>query len=103
MHMLSRKDLNLAELETANERRSDSVRLRSRLVRDGTSPRGKRLQSCHKENPAMYTDIHMRGPVAKRIQCNTENFVPILVPGLSTGSFSSRASASSTFVSARHI
>ena len=32
----------------------------------------------------------------KRILCNTENFAPIVIPGLSTGSSSSTASTSST-------
>ena len=46
----------------------------------------------------MNTDTHMNGSTVKnhislkngiRIQCNTENFVPIVVPGLSTSSSSS--------------
>ena len=32
----------------------------------------------------------------RNIQCNTENYVPIVVPGLSTGSFSSTASTPPT-------
>ena len=37
-----------------------------------------------------------------RIQCNTENFVPILVPGLSTSSSSSLLSSTSDFLDRFH-
>ena len=39
---------------------------------------------------------HMSTPSGSNIQCNTENFVPIVVPGLSAVSSSSSASTSST-------
>ena len=53
----------------------------------------------------MNTDIHMSGLVVKNhscpnmgklILCSTQHFVPLVVPGLSTGSSSSSASSSST-------
>ena len=53
----------------------------------------------------MKTDILMNGSMVKkphlikngiRIPCNTENFVPIVVPGLSTSSSGSDSSTSRT-------
>ena len=57
-----------------------------------------RQQFYRQESFAMKTDILMNGSMVKnhislkngiRIQCNTENFVPVVVPGLSTSSSSS--------------
>ena len=80
MHMLSREDLNSAELNTVRESRkqhlsqpmgkckhwgSISVRLRPRFIRDGTNPRGHGLQSCRRANSAKNRDIHMSGSAVK--------------------------------------
>ena len=53
-----------------------------------------RQQYCRLESVAMKKDILMNGSTVKnhiikngiRIQCNTENFVPIVIPGLSSSS-----------------
>ena len=106
LHKLSRKDLYSAELyssciqnscknyhcqrRSANERGINSVRLRSWFIRD---PSRTRLQSYRGQYSAKIKDIPMTGQVVKKhfvttqkIQCNTEHFVSILVPWLSTGS-----------------
>ena len=60
------------------------------------------------EGFAMNTDTHTNGSKVKnhilikngiRIQCNTENFVPIVVPGLSSSSSSSSHSSTSMIIS----
>ena len=57
----------------------------------------------------MNTDTHTSGSTAHlikngiRIQCNTENFVPIVVLGLSTSSSSSLASSTSITPSRQEI
>ena len=58
----------------------------------------------------MNTDTHTSGSTVKqhikkgvRIQCNTENFVPIVVPGLSTSSSSSLPSSTSMTPSRQEI
>ena len=60
----------------------------------------------------MNTDTHTSGSTVKkphliesgiRIQCNTENFVPIVVPGLSTSSSSSLPSSTSVTPSRQEI
>ena len=60
----------------------------------------------------MKTDIPMNGSMVKnhisfkdgiRIQCNTENFVPIVVPGLSASSSSSLLSSTSITPSMQEI
>ena len=59
------------------------------------NPRKRRQQYCRLESFAMKTDIPTNGSMVKnqisskngiRIPCNTENFVPIVVPGLSSSS-----------------
>ena len=64
-----------------------------------------RQQSYRSESFAMKTDILMNGSTVKnhvllkpgvRIQCNTENYVPIVVPSLSTTSSSSSSSSSTS-------
>ena len=76
-----------------NERKSSRTR----------SPRGR---------SAMSTDTHTSGSTVKkphlikngiRIQCNTENFVPIVVPGLSTSSSSSLPSSTSMTPSRQEV
>ena len=79
MQMLSRKGLNSADLDTVRvssnpttvitangvvqmNEESDSVRLRSRIVRDSTHPRGHAHRA---ENSAKNTDIAMSWPVVK--------------------------------------
>ena len=121
MHMLSRKDLNLAVLETVWVSRNPttaitangevqthveaSVYVRTWSYSSRYKSSRTRLRSFRWENTAKITDIHMSGPVAKnrislktagKIQCNTENYEPIVVPGWSTGPSSSSASASPT-------
>ena len=60
----------------------------------------------------MNTDTHTSGSTVKkphlikngiRTQCNTENFLPIVVPGLSTSSSSSLPSATSMTLSRQEI
>ena len=60
----------------------------------------------------MNTETHTSGSTVKnhilikngiRIQCNTENFVPIVVPGLSTSSSSSLLSSTSMTLSRLEI
>ena len=66
MHMLSRKDLNSAELETVRVSRNPTTV----IISNGEVQTNDEATVC---------------------ACNTENYVPIVVPGLSTGSSSSRA------------
>ena len=110
LRMLSRKDLNSAELDTVRVSRNpgtgitangdvqtneeaNSVRLRSRLFRDSTNPRGYASSSIAWKTPRRsrtflwWSSGQTPHLVNKRqkIQCNTENYVPIVVPSLSTG------------------
>ena len=71
-----------------------------------------RQQSYRPESFAMKTDPHTFGSMVKkphlikngiRIQCNTENFVSIVVPGLSTSSSSSLPSSTSMTPSRQEI
>ena len=82
-----------SQRRSAHERGSNSVRLRSWFIRDSTHLRGHASSPIARENSAKIKDIPMTGHVVKKhfvttqkIQCNTENFVSILVPWLSTGS-----------------
>ena len=122
MHMLSRKDLKSAELETvrvffsksgnscysqrrsANKRRSDSVCQRIGFIRDSNASRRYTGRSFTRKtlprsriflrvNHWPDTTTHQR-----RIKCCTANYVPIVVPGLSTSSSSSATRTSPTSV-----
>ena len=124
MHMLSRKDLNSAELETvslwksddgchsqrrsANQRRSDSVSQRIGFIRDGKASRrytGRSLTRKSLRRPRIFLPLDQWPETTteqrwqRRIKCNTANYVPIVVPGLSTGSSSSATPTSPTSLS----
>ena len=118
MHMISKKDLNSAELETVTTTRSPTTVITAngevqtheeatvyvkeldifstlKVLEDN-----KQFLSLGKlcdEHVHSYEWINGQKPhlIKKgiRIQCNTENFVPIVVPGLSTSSSSSLPSS----------
>ena len=114
MHMISKKDLNYAEMDTltkscgpttvitadgevqTHEEASVYVKeldiFLSMKVLENT-PAVLSLEKLCDENGYSYEWINGQKPhLIKngiRIQCNTENFVPIVVPGLSTSSSSS--------------
>ena len=114
MHMISRQDLNSAELETVTTSRSPTtvittngevqtnedatvydkemnIFLTMKVLED--TPAVLSLEKLCDENGYSYEWINgQKTHLIKngiRIQCNTENFVPIVVPGLSTSSSSS--------------
>ena len=114
MHMISKKDVNSGELETVTTSRSPtSVFTANGEVQTNEEATvyvkelGKFLKmKVLEDTPAVLSlgklcDEHgysyewMNGQKPHlikngiRIQCNTENFVPIVVPGLSTSSSSS--------------
>ena len=69
-------------------------------------------QYCRSQSFAMKTIIPTNGPMVKnhislknkiRIPCNTKNFIPIVVPGLSTSSSSSSPSSTSMTPSRQEI
>ena len=111
MHMISKKDLNSAELETVTTSRSPmtvitangevqtneeaavyvrelEIFLTMKLLKD--TPAVLSLGKLRDEHGYSYEWINGQKPhLIKnciRIQCNTENFVPIVVPGLSSSS-----------------
>ena len=114
MHMISKKDLNYAEIDTFTTSRSPTTvitangevqtheeatvyvkeldKFLSMKVLENT-PAVLSLGKLCDENGYSYAWINGQKPhLIKngiRIQCNTENFVPILVPGLPTSSSSS--------------
>ena len=121
MHMISQKDLDSAELETVttsrspmtvmtangevqtNEEAAVYVReldtfLTVKLLED--TPAVLLLGKLCDEQGYSYEWINGQKPrlilIGIRIQCNTENFVPILVPGLSATSSSSSTSIPTT-------
>ena len=114
MHMISKKDLNFAELETVttsrspttvitangevqtNEEATDYVKeldifLTMKVLED--TPAVLSLGKLCDEHGYSFEWIKGQKPhlIKKgiRTQCNAENFVPIVVPGLSTSSSSS--------------
>ena len=114
MHMISKKDLNSAELETMTTSRSPTtviiangevqtheeatvdvkeldVFLTMKVLED--TPAVLSLGELCDEHGYSYEWVNGQKPhLIKngiRIQCNTENFVPIVVLGLSTSSSSS--------------
>ena len=113
MHMLSKKGVELrrtgdsAEIQephnggegqwrSANKRGSTGTFLRSWSLRNSADTRGDAWESS-----AMNTDIPMSGPAVKshptkgtKILCKTENFVPLVVRGLSSKSGTSSSSTS---------
>ena len=127
MQMISKKDLHDAEMDTltkscsptivitasgevqTHEEAGYSVCQRIGYILDYESPRKHASSIVGWKSFAMKTDIlfewinGQKPHLIKngiRIQCNTENFVPIVVPGLSTssssGSYHSTSSSSSS-------
>ena len=121
MHMIIKKGLNSAELETvttsrspmtvitangevqANEEATVYIRelyifLTMKLLED--TPAVPTLAKLCDEHGYSYQWINGQKPHliknGTRIQCNTENFVPIVVPGFSTTSSSSSISTPTT-------
>ena len=128
MHILSKKDLNSAELETVTTSRSPTtvftsngevqtheeatvyvkeldIFLTMKVLED--TPAVLSLGKLCDEHGYSYEWINGQKPhLIKngiRIQCNTENFVPIVVPGLSTSSSSSLPSSISMTPSRQEI
>ena len=114
MHMISKKDLNYAELDTLTKSCSPTIVITANgevqtheeatvYVKEldtfltmkvlENTPAVLSLGKLCDENGYSYEWINGQKPhLIKngiRIQCNTENFVPIVVPGLSTSSSSS--------------
>ena len=128
MHMLSKKDLNSAELDTSTTSRSPTtvrtangevqtheeatvyvkeldIFLTMKVLED--TPAVLTLGKLCDEHGYSYEWINGQKPhLIKngiRIQCNTENFVPIVVLGLSTSSSSSFPSSTSMTPSRQEI
>ena len=118
MHMISKKDLSDAEMNTLTKSCSPTIvitangevqtheeatvyvkeleRLLTKKVLENT-PAVLSLGKLCDENGYSYEWIHGQKPhLIKngiRIQCNTENFVPIVVPGLSSSSSGSSSTS----------
>ena len=128
MHMISKKDLNSAEMDTLTTSRSPTtvitangevqtheeatvyvkeldIFLTMKVLED--TPAVLSLGKLCDEHGYSYEWINGQKPhLIKngiRIQCNTENFVPIVVPGLSTSSSSSLPSSTSMTPSRQEI
>ena len=128
MHMISEKDLNDAETETLTTSRSPTtvitangevqpheeatvyvkeldIFLTMKVIED--MPAVLSLGKLCDEHGYSYEWINGQKPHlienGIRIQCNTENFVPIVVPGLSTSSSSSLPSSTSMTPSRQEI
>ena len=128
MHMISKKDLNSAELETLTTSKSATTDITAngevqtheeatvyvkeldifltREVLEDTPAVFSLGQFCD-EHGYSYEWINGQKPhLIKngiRIQCNTENFVPIVIPGLSTSTSSSLPSSTSMTPSRQEI
>ena len=128
MHMISKKDLNSAELETLTTSRNATTVMTANgevQTHDEATVHVKELdiiltmkvledtravlslgKLCD-EHGYSYEWINGQKPHlinnCIRIQCNTENFVPIVVPGLSTSSSSSLPSSTSMTPSRQEI
>ena len=128
MHMISKKDLNSAEIDNLTTSRSPTtvitangevqtheeatvyvkeldIFLTMKVLED--TPAVLSLGKLCDEHGYSYEWINGQKPhLIKngiRIQCNTENFVPIVVPGLSTSSSSSLPSSASMTPSRQEI
>ena len=128
MHMISKKDLNSSELETLTTSKSPTtvitangevqtheettiyvkeldIFLTLKVLED--TPAVLSLGKLCDEHGYSYEWINGQKPHliedGIRIQCNTENFVPIVVPGLSTRSSSSLPSSTSMTPSRQEI
>ena len=104
MHIISKKDVQTHEEATVYVKELD-IFLTMKVFEDTK-------QFYRWESFAMNTDTHMNGSTVRnhislkngiRIQCNTENFVPIVVPGLSTSFSSSLPSSTSMTPSKQEI
>ena len=114
MHMISKKDLSDAEMDTLTKSCSPTIVITANgevQTHEEATVYVKELEifltmKFLEDTPAVLslgklcdnTDILTNGSMVKnhisskngiRIQCNTENFVPIVVPGLSTSYSSS--------------
>ena len=125
MHMISKKDLNSAELEAVTTSRSpttvitanDEVQTHEEatvyvkeldiFLTMKDAPAVLSLGKLCDEHGYSYECINGQKPHliknGVRIQCNTENFVPIVVPGLPTSSSSSFLSSTSMTPSRQEI
>ena len=128
MHMISKQDLNSADLETLTTSRSPTTVITAngevqtheeatvyvkeldtfltmKVLED--TPAVLSVGKLFDEHGYSYEWINGQKPhLIKngiRIQCNTENFVPIVVPGLSTSSSSSFPSSASMTPSRQEI
>ena len=128
MHMISKKELNSAEMDTLTKSFSPTIVIRNngemqtneeatvcvresdilltmRILQD--TPAVLSLGKLCDEHGYSYEWINGQKPHpiknGMRIQCNTENFVPIVVPGLSTSSSSSFPSSTSMTPSRQEI
>ena len=128
MHMISKKDLSDAEMDTLTKSCSPSIVMTAsgevqthdeatvsveeldifltmKVLED--TPAVLSLGNLCDEHGYSYQWINGQKPhLIKngiRIQCNTENFVPIVVPGLSTSSTSSLPSSTSMTPSRQEI
>ena len=124
MHMISKKDLSDAEMDTLTKSRSPTIVLSANgevqtheeakvYVKEldifltmkvlENTPAVLSLGKLCVENGYSYEWINGQKPhLIKngiRIQCNTENFIPIVVPGLSTNSSSGSDSSTSRTLS----
>ena len=97
MHMISKKDLNSTELETVTTSRSPTTVITANgefQTHEEATVYVKELDvflTILEDTPAVLSLISLKNGI--RIQCNTENFVPIVVPGLSASSSSSSPSS----------
>ena len=121
MHMISKKDLSKAEMDTLTKSCSPTIVITANgevqtheeaivYVKEldiflpmkvlENTPAVLSLGKLCDENGYSYEWINGQKPHLNkkgiRIQCNTENFVPIVVPGLSTSSSSGSSSTSRT-------
>ena len=128
MHMISKKDLSDAEMDTLTKSCSPAMVITAngdvRTHEEATvyvkeldifltmkvlenTPAVLSLGKLCDENGYSYEWINGQKPHliknSIRIQCNTENFVPIVVPGLSTSSSSSFPSSTSITPSRQEI
>ena len=119
MHMISKKDLSDAEMDTLTKSCSPTIVITANgevqtheeatvyvkeldFFLDYESSRKHNQQYYRSESFAMKTGIPTNGSMVKkphlikngtRIPCNTENFVPIVVPGLSSSSSGSSSTS----------
>ena len=122
MHMISKKDLSDAEMDTLTKSCSPAIVITAngevQTLEEATvyvkeldifldTPAVLSLGKLCDEHGYSYEWINGQKPhLIKngiRIQCNTENFVPIVVPGLSTSSSSSLPSSTSMTPSKQEI